>query len=91
MMVWEIVINHGSAFLGSTCIRALRLLSQNHHYLEMEDMVLSKCWVTASRILSALGQGSVHSDENVKKSYIQGLPISFSFDEINAPILNERM
>jgi len=65
MMVWEIVINHGSAFLGSTCIRALRLLSQNHHYLEMEDMVLSKCWVTASRILSALGRGTVHSDENV--------------------------
>ena len=79
---------HGTAFLSSTCIRSLRLLSQHHHYLEMEDM---GDWVTASRILSALGQGSVHSDENVKKSYIQGLPISFSFDEINAPILNERM
>ena len=37
----------------------------------MEGMVLSKCWVMFSRILSAPGWGSVHSDKNILNTCIQ--------------------
>ena len=80
--IGNIVNNGGSRCSAILCWvqiwAALRWKLQNsvaglltRGYARMEDMVLSKCWVMSSRILSVFGWGSVHSDKNILNTCIQ--------------------
>jgi len=83
---------HGAAYLGSTCVRALRLASLNlgaspHGESEAVDC----CWGSAAAIVSSLGRGTQHSDEAVGNACSNGLSIAFSYDGLDAPRLEEKL
>ena len=73
---------HGAAFLGATCVRAFRLHPSNS---------VDTCWDLACKILQALGDGTLNSDEIISNSFADGLAIALSYSADDAPILDERL
>lgn len=61
---------HGAIYLGSTCIRAVRLLD-----IEENNDIFKLC----SSIISSLGDGLSHSDEVIGNACSNGLSIALSF------------
>eukprot|EP00551_Chaetoceros_affinis_P007513 CAMPEP_0203684740 /NCGR_PEP_ID=MMETSP0090-20130426/48190_1 /ASSEMBLY_ACC=CAM_ASM_001088 /TAXON_ID=426623 /ORGANISM="Chaetoceros affinis, Strain CCMP159" /LENGTH=1703 /DNA_ID=CAMNT_0050553919 /DNA_START=614 /DNA_END=5725 /DNA_ORIENTATION=+ len=66
---------HGAVFLGSTCIRALRLLADREKS-HSED--IDNCMKCGSKILSALGNGLLHKDEVIGNACSNGISIALS-------------
>jgi proteasome component ECM29 len=73
---------HGAAFLGATCVRAFRLYPSNS---------VDTCWDLACKIIQALGDGALNSDEIISNSFADGLAIALSYSADDAPILDERL
>jgi len=88
-MVGEV---HGAAHLGSRCVRAFRL-----HQLafpgENADagLDLARCWSDCSDIISALGHGTMHSDDVIGTSCAQGLKVAFAYNQMDSPQLDRRL
>ena len=81
-MVGEV---HGAAHLGSRCVRAFRL----------RELATpggnERCWGDCSDIISALGHGTLHSDDAIGTSCAQGLKIAFSYSQKESPQLDRRL
>ena len=81
---------HGSAFLGSSCVRAFRLAMAEERNDE-ECPVTSDCWEHCCGIVSLLGKGVGHSDVAIANACSKGVVIAFSYNDRDAPILNRRL
>ena len=81
-MVGEV---HGAAHLGSRCVRAFRL----------RELATpggnERCYSDCSDIISALGHGTLHSDDAIGTSCAQGLKIAFSYSQRDSPQLDRRL
>jgi len=76
---------HGSVFLSSWCIRALRLFN----YPEKEKYECFKsCLEMSSTIISQLGFGTLHSDDIVGNACSSGLATALSYDDVDSPVLH---
>jgi len=81
---------HGSAFLGSSCVRAFRLaMAEERNDEECPDT--SGCWEHCCGIVSLLGKGVGHSDVAIANACSKGVVIAFSYNDRDAPILNRRL
>ena len=89
-MVGEV---HGAAHLGSRCVRALRLRELAFPTEEENDasLDLARCWGDCSIIISALGHGTLHSDDAIGTSCAQGLQIAFSYNQVDSPQLDRKL
>ena len=89
-MVGEV---HGAAHLGSRCVRALRLRELAFPTEEENDasLYLARCWGDCSIIISALGHGTLHSDDAIGTSCAQGLQIAFSYNQVDSPQLDRKL
>ena len=81
-MVGEV---HGAAHLGSRCVRAFRLRELS------TPGGNERCWSDCSDIISALGHGTLHSDDAIGTSCAQGLNIAFSYSQRDSPQLDRRL
>ena len=81
-MVGEV---HGAAHLGSRCVRAFRLREL------AKPGGNERCWSDCSDIISALGHGTLHSDDAIGTSCAQGLKIAFSYSQRDSPQLDRRL
>ena len=77
---------HGAAFLGSRCVRAYRLLMAKS-YCGMNSTRAKTGWNFASKLISSLGQGTLHSDEIIGNACADGLSVALSFDGYDVPVL----
>lgn len=86
-MVGEV---HGAACLGSECVRAFRLaVTENRNDEETPNFF--DCWDSCCKLVSLLGKGLTHSDVAVGNACSKGLVVAMSYDDRDAPILNERL
>jgi proteasome component ECM29 len=76
---------HGAAFLGSRCVRAFRLHPEN------ASPEGATGWLMACKVLGALGQGTMHTDEIISNAFADGLAIALSYSEDDAPILDQKL
>ena len=79
---------HGACLLGAACIRALRIAARCLK-AATENEEVSKCWEMAMTILSALGRGTLHTDEVIGNACSNGTATAFSFDGTDAERLEE--
>lgn len=79
---------HGSAFLGATCIRALRLLEVTKDTMCDE---LDQCFQYNASILNSLGTGLLHQDEVVGNACSKSIAIAFSCDQNDAISLHSHL
>lgn len=77
---------HGAAFLGSQCVRAVRLAEGSGEHND-----LSECWKVLANIVSLLGRGLAHSDAAIGNACSRGIVIAFSYEGQDAPILNKEL
>lgn len=81
---------HGAACLGSECVRAFRLaVTENRNDEETPNFF--DCWDSCCKLVSLLGKGLTHSDVAVGNACSKGLVVAMSYDDRDAPILNERL
>lgn len=80
---------HGAAFLGSQCVRALRLADAKKGQ-DAEDGA-SDCWRICADIVSLLGKGLSHSDAAIGNACSRAIVIAFSYEGQDAPNLNKKM
>ena len=81
---------HGSAFLGSSCVRAFRLaMAEERNDEECPDT--SNCWEHCCGIVSLLGKGVGHSDVAIANACSKCVVIAFSYNDRDSPILNHRL
>ncbi len=80
---------HGSAFLGATCIRALRLLEVANKVTMCDE--LDECFQYSALILKSLGVGLLHQDEVVGNACSTSLAIAFSCDQNDAISLQSHL
>ena len=86
-MVGEV---HGAACSGSACVRAFRLaVTENRNDEETPNFF--DCWDSCCKLVSLLGKGLAHSDVAVGNACSKGLVVALSYDDRDAPILNERL
>jgi len=81
---------HGAAFLGSRCVRAFRMMGLNPSTCGVNKSP-DTYFKVASRIISSLGRGSLNSDEAVGKACSGGIAIALSYDDVDAPVMDERL
>jgi proteasome component ECM29 len=79
---------HGAAFLGAYAARAFRLQAVR---LPVEDAATDNLWDKLASILAALGRGLLHPDEIIGNACADGLGIAFSYDGMDAPLLDSRL
>ena len=80
---------HGAAHLGSRCVRAFRLHAVGAAAAADDDY--PQCWTASADIVSALGHGTLHSDDAIGNACSQGLAVAFSYDQVDAPELDQRL
>eukprot|EP00986_Skeletonema_menzelii_P019099 scaffold27064_cov167-Skeletonema_menzelii.AAC.1 len=80
---------HGAAFLGSQCVRALRLAEAGKGQ-DVEDGT-SDCWAVCADIVSLLGKGLMHSDAAIGNACSRAIVIAFSYEGQDAPNLNKKL
>jgi len=80
---------HGAAFLGSQCVRALRLAETRNE--QDTDDGISDCWTACAGIVSLLGKGLAHSDAAIGNACSRAIVIAFSYDGQDAPNLNKKL
>lgn len=81
---------HGAAFLGARCVRAFRKYTRGLARFGSPDQshtILGPCLDASGDIIAALGHGTLHSDALVANACSHGLAIAFSYDEVDAPLL----
>jgi len=81
---------HGAAFLGSSCVRSFRLAIAGKSDDDQSSNI-ADCWKHCCSIVSFLGKGLAHSDTAIGNACSKGLVIAFSYDDQDAPILNQRL
>lgn len=81
---------HGAAFLGSACVRAFRLAVAEDTSVD-ESSTLSDCWDSCCGLVSLLGKGLAHADVAIGNACSKGLVIALSYNDRDAPILNQRL
>jgi len=77
---------HGAAFLGAHATRAFRLKAAS-----LPQNSADQIWDKVTAVFSSLGQGLLHSDEIVGNACADALGIAFSFEGIDAPLLDTRL
>ena len=82
---------HGAAFLGATYVRTFRLNPDYHASEEDASDEIASCWNLSCRILSALGDGTLHKDDIVSNAFSDGLSIALAYNSQDAPILDQRL
>jgi proteasome component ECM29 len=80
---------HGSAFLGSHIVRAVRLNCRPLAHNTCARTLAT--WDSITNVLIHLGRGTLSSDEIVGSACADGLAIALSYEGFDAPILDSKL
>uniref|UniRef100_A0A7S4MII8 Non-specific serine/threonine protein kinase n=1 Tax=Odontella aurita TaxID=265563 RepID=A0A7S4MII8_9STRA len=81
---------HGSAFLGASCVRALRSATGHPAIISRTcSDSTTNLWAYAASITAALGRGTAHSDDSIGNACSRALSIALSYDSTDAPLLED--